>query len=122
MKIFTKKDLGDYGESLAKKYLKEKGLKFIVNNFKFYKKEIDLIFCDKKNKIIIFVEVKTRTGRAFGEPEEAVNRFKQNNIRQGARGFLMKNREYEDYDIRYDTVSVFMGNEKPEITHIENSF
>jgi len=122
MKLFTKKDLGDYGEKLAKNYLCDKNLKFIEKNFRFYKNEIDLIFCDKKNEIIIFVEVKTRTSKAFGEPEEAINSHKRLYVRRGASGFLMKNPKYKDYNIRFDSVSVFMGNDKPEINHIENAF
>ena len=122
MKLFGKKDLGNLGESLAKKFLKKKGLKFIENNFKYYRKEIDLIFCDKRNKVLIFVEVKTRTGREYGEPENAINFYKQNNIRQGAVGFLQMNREYEEYDIRFDSVSVVIGKDKPDINHTENAF
>lgn len=122
MKIFTKKDLGDYGEKKAKGFLKSKGLKFIQSNYKYFKKEIDLIFLDKKSKIIIFVEVKTRKSKDFGEPEEAINRIKQLNIRQAATGFLKNYPEYDEYDIRFDSVSVYMGNDIPEINHIENAF
>ncbi|MFA5404104.1 MAG: YraN family protein [Ignavibacteria bacterium] len=122
MKFFSKKELGDFGEAKAKEYLKTKGLKFIQSNFKYFKKEIDLIFYDKKNKIIIFVEVKTRMSKVFGEPEDAINHFKQINIRQAASGFLKNYPEYDEYDIRFDSVSVYMGNEKPEINHIENAF
>lgn len=122
MKLFGKKELGDYGETIAKKYLKEKGLKFIKSNYKFYKKEIDLIFCDKTNKIIIFVEVKTRRSKDFGEPETAINYIKQKNIRQAANAFTNNNEEYNDFDVRYDSVSVYMKNDKPEINHTENAF
>lgn len=122
MNIFGKKELGDFGEAEAKKFLKSAGLKFIQSNYKFKNKEIDLIFCDKKNKIIIFVEVKTRTGKSFGEPERAINRYKQLNVRQAARVFILQNDEYEKYDMRFDSVSVFMGSGKPEINHIENAF
>lgn len=122
LKLFGKKELGDFGETKAKEYLKAKELKFIQSNYRYFKKEIDLIFCDRKNKIIIFVEVKTRKSKAFGEPEESINYFKQVNIRQAATGFLKNNPEYDDYDIRFDSVSVFMGSDKPEINHIENAF
>ena len=122
MKIFSKKEIGDYGENIAKKFLKKKGLKFIDSNFKFKNKEIDLIFSDKKNKIIIFVEVKTRSGRAFGEPEWAIDNFKQSYVRSAAKVFLMKNEEFENYDSRFDSVSVILSDQDPEINHIENAF
>jgi putative endonuclease len=122
LKLLNKKEIGDYGEALAKKHLKAKDLKFIQSNYKYIKKEIDLIFCDKKNKIIIFVEVKTRSSKDFGEPENAINYFKQKNIRQAATGYLKNNSEYDEYDIRFDSVSVYTGSDKPEINHIENAF
>jgi putative endonuclease len=122
MKLFGKKEIGDYGEELAKKYLKEKNLKFVKSNYQFYKKEIDLIFCDRKNRIIIFVEVKTRSSKDFGEPENAINYFKQKNVRQAATGFLKNYPEYDEYDIRFDSVSVYIGSDNPEINHTENAF
>lgn len=122
MKIFGKKDLGDYGELAAKKFLKSAGLKFVESNFRFKNKEIDLIFEDRKNKLIIFVEVKTRTGKEYGEPERAINRDKQLNVRQAAKVFILKNEEYEDYDKRFDSVSVFIKDGREVINHIENAF
>lgn len=122
MRIFGKKELGDLGENLAKKYLKAKGLKFVRSNYRYFKKEIDLIFCDRKKRILIFIEVKTRASKDFGEPEEAINQFKQINVRQAATGFLRNHSEYDEHDIRFDSVTVFVGNEKPDINHIENAF
>lgn len=122
MKIFDKKELGDLGEALAKKYLKAKKLKFVQSNYRYFRKEIDLIFCDRKKGIIIFIEVKTRTRKDFGEPEEAINQIKRMNVRQAATGFLRSHSEYDGHDIRFDSVTVFAGNEKPEINHIENAF
>ena len=120
---FVKKNIiGKKGEDIAKEYLIEKKLKFIDNNFKYGKKEIDLVFLDKKNKILIFVEVKTRRNKNFGEPEESINFRKQKNVRQAADGFIFINREYEGFDVRFDSVSVMLYEDKTEINHIENSF
>lgn len=114
--------LGREGEFLAREYLLKKGLKLICSNFKFKNREIDLIFYDRKNKIIIFVEVKTRSDDFLGLPEDAINRRKQNNIKHAARDFLIQHPEFNSYDIRFDSVSVLKKGAAVYINHIENAF
>lgn len=122
MKCIYKNKLGKNGELIAKEFLLKKNLKFIQSNFKFYRAEIDLIFEDIKNKIIIFVEVKTRRNETYGKPEESINLFKQKQIRKAVNGFIMLNGSYGKHDLRIDTVSVLIKEGKCEINHIENAF
>jgi putative endonuclease len=56
-------DLGRKGESLAKTFLEGLGYEILDENWTHGKAEIDLIAC--KDKVIIFAEVRTRTGNAF---------------------------------------------------------
>ena len=71
----TNKEIGKLGEQLAKNFLIEKGYKILDMNFHFSKMaEIDIIA--KKDSIIHFVEVKTRTQTLFGVPLEAITRNK----------------------------------------------
>ena len=51
----------------------------------------------KTNKILAFIEVKTRRNKKFGEPEEAVNEQKQQQIINSAEGFLMNETGYDNY-------------------------
>ena len=68
-------DLGSKGEDLAKQHLEVAGYEILDENWRFGKAEVDLIaYLDKT---IIFVEVKTRSGNAFGEPEDFVDAAKQ---------------------------------------------
>lgn len=122
MEFIKKKVLGKTGEDIAKDYLKKKKLKFIESNFVYFKTEIDLIFLDKKNKILVFVEVKTRRNKNFGEPEEAINYYKQKHIKKAAEGYVRIYRKYLDYDIRFDSVGIMFENGEAKINHIENSF
>lgn len=115
-------NLGKEGESIAKKFLSKKGLKFICANFRSGSYEIDIIFQDKKRRIIIFVEVKTRSDDTLGYPEEAINRKKQSNVKRAARVFLTQNPQFNTFDIRFDTISVIKKNETILINHIENAF
>ena len=60
---------GKMCEALATSYLKRKGYNIIANNYKNTIGEIDIIA--QWNNTIVFVEVKGRTSRAFGDPFES---------------------------------------------------
>lgn len=95
--------LGMKGESLAATYLLEKGYKLIARNYRAGRGEIDLIV--QKDGILIFVEVKLRSGNAFGFPEDFVGSAKQEKVIQTAEAYL----EEVDWqhDIRFDIVAVY---------------
>lgn len=122
MKCVYKNRLGAGGELIAKKYLEDKNYKFIKNNFRYERAEIDLIFEDEDQKLLIFIEVKTRRNKKYGEPEESVNFSKQNQIKKAAMGFVTENNKYTDYDLRIDVISILLIEGKVEINHIENAF
>ena len=77
------KKLGKIGEIIAADFLRQKDYRIIEANFRTVQGEIDLI-C-KKDKALIFVEVKTRTSVIFGYPEEAISQEKLSRIEQVAR-------------------------------------
>ncbi len=122
MKCVYKNRLGANGELIARDFLSGKNYKFLKNNFRFQRAEIDLIFEIEEEKLLLFIEVKTRRNKKFGEPEESVTVTKQNQIRKAAMGFVIENNKYADYDLRIDVVSVFFSGGKAEINHIENAF
>lgn len=123
MSIFRKtQGLGTRGEELAAKYLKRKGYTCLRRNYRFRRAEIDLICCDESSKILVFAEVKTRSSRDFGDAEDAVNDLKHDQISKAAEGFLLQNEKYEDYEKRFDVISVYIDRKKEEIKHLEDVF
>lgn len=122
MKCVYKDRLGINGELIAKKFLTDKNYKFIKHNFRYDRAEIDLIFEDEKNKLLIFIEVKTRRNKKFGEPEESVNLSKQNQIKKAVLGFIKDNSGFAYHDLRIDVISIFLKNGSIEINQIENAF
>lgn len=122
MKCIYKNRLGTSGELIAKNFLSAKSFKFIRNNYRYERAEIDLIFEDEKNKMLIFIEVKTRKNKKFGNPEESVTSTKQKNIKKAAMGFVDENPDYALHDLRIDVISILFNNGIPEIEHIENAF
>ena len=111
------KIIGDMGEILAQKYLKNKGYKILDTNYKNHIGEIDIVCYDKSNKTYIFVEVKNRKDIKYGYPREAVGNHKQNKIRAVAESYMVSHGIYDE-KIRFDVVEIIDSN----ITHIENAF
>ena len=62
------------GEEIAAKFLVKKGYEIIDRNFRKGYGEIDIVAV--KNKILVFVEVKTRKSNFFGTPFEQITSFK----------------------------------------------
>lgn len=114
--------LGKQGEEFTQKFLEAKGYKLAAKNFRYERAEIDLIFKDDENKILLFVEVKTRRTKTFGEPEESVTEAKQAQLIKSAQGFLMINEEYSDYEKRFDVAAVFIEKGQAKMNYIENAF
>lgn len=121
-KCIYKNRLGKAGESIAEEFLTEKGYKLIARNYRYERSEIDLIVCDDANKMLIFVEVKTRRNKKYGEPEESINIMKQASIKKAAEGFMLENSAYEGFDLRIDVISIQINESGIDINHIENAF
>lgn len=114
------KKAGLKGENIACGLLEKKGYQIIKRNFRFGRGEIDIIA--KKDAMLIFVEVKSRTNKEFGEPEYAVTKSKQKQIIKIARAYLYEN-NITDIQCRFDVVAISFENfSDPGINHIENAF
>ena len=97
--------IGKLGEQIAFAYLTSKGLHIIDRNFRTKYGEIDLII--KKDKKIIFVEVKTRIGDQKGKPYEAVTRNKYGHLKLAAELYVLKN-NLKEYKLSIHVVSIIL--------------
>ncbi len=111
--------VGKEGERAAEIYLKKKGYRIVERNYRCAVGELDLIALD--GKVIVFVEVKTRSGDRFGSPLESVPRYKQRKMIQTALFFMSQHRLHER-QARFDVVGISRGGKKPLIQHIQNAF
>lgn len=107
---------GNKGESLAAAFLKEKGFEILEKNYRHKHAEIDLIV--QREDWVLFVEVKTRTSNAFGEPEDFVDSRKVNKIFEAAEEWIYST-DWHGH-IRFDIVSVKLGPE-PLVEHFEDA-
>lgn len=116
--MYKRHEVGKIGEKLAAKFLEESNYKIIKQNFRCKQGEIDIIATDINVEEIVFIEVKTRTSLKFGTPAEAVNKAKKQHILKTAKYFLYLNK-IKNKNIRFDTIEVFLNNNKYKINHIK---
>ncbi|MBO4612628.1 MAG: YraN family protein [Bacteroidaceae bacterium] len=110
-------ELGRWGEDLAIDYLERKGYMILERDWKSGHRDIDIIA--RTADSIVFVEVKTRRNRDFGEPYEAINYSKQRNLIAAINHYIRYKRI--DLNVRFDIISVVLHNTtEPEIQHIED--
>ena len=112
-------ELGREGERIAKAHLENTGYEILDENWVHGKLEVDLIAY--KNKVIIFAEVKTRTGNRFGEPEDFVDKRKQKLLAEAADEYIyLMNHQGE---VRFDIISVLYDYKNNyTLKHIEDAF
>jgi len=84
----NKKELGEKGEQLAVDFLIGNGYEIIERNYRYGHGEIDIIVKDPSDGFTAFIEVKTRQNLDFGEPEYAITKNKQRQIKKMAELYL----------------------------------
>ena len=111
-------ETGKKGEELATGMLKDKGYEILEKNWRYKNLEADIIA--KKDDTLIIAEVKTRSTRYFGEPEEFVNKAKKQNLIKAANAYIEQ--QELDLEVRFDIISVLISGEKTMVHHIEDAF
>ncbi len=96
-------DNGRLAEQLAADWLVRKGYEFKGANYRHGYAEIDLVMQYKG--LLIFIEVKFRSGTGFGYAEEFVDATKKNLLVKAADQYIYENDWKKD--IRFDIVGVY---------------
>ncbi|HFA48435.1 MAG TPA: YraN family protein [Bacteroidetes bacterium] len=101
-------EIGQKGEKIAEEHLRNLGFEILETNWRVRRLEVDIIA--KDGKVLVFVEVKTRSSDFFGKPEEFVTPDKEKNMAKAAAEYMALIKH--EWAIRFDVVSVLMKNEK----------
>ncbi|HBQ44383.1 MAG TPA: YraN family protein [Thiomicrospira sp.] len=112
MGIFSQKK-GQQKEQEAVIWLKKQAVKIIATNFRCKGGEIDIIGIDKQQTLIFF-EVKFRQATTHGFASEFIDQSKQQKIIRCAQFFLLKNAKYENFNMRFDSLSFQAKQSKPD--------
>ncbi len=111
---------GAEGEKMAAEFLLRQGYRILERNFRTVLGEIDLIA--KDGKVLVFVEVKARSGIRFGVPQMAVDLRKQAKMSRVALVYLSQ-KKLEACECRFDVIGITKGsNGGAEIEHFKDAF
>ncbi len=111
---------GRRGERCACRYLMRLGFDVLARRFKGRAGEIDIVAFEEE--ILVFIEVKTRKSREFGEPWEFVDWEKQQRLRRTAEEFIARC-DLGRFTYRFDIVSVIApGTADEKIDLYRNAF
>ena len=115
-------ELGAFGEKKAANYLRLHGYRIVDTNCRYRQGEIDIVA--QKRDYIVFVEVKLRKNKDYGEEREFVTPAKQKRVIIAAQLWLQQHET--DKQPRFDVIEVYApegtSSRKVIINHIENAF
>ncbi len=98
--------LGAVGETLAVRHYERHGFEVLARNWRCRSGELDLVV--RRESLIVFVEVKSRSSLAFGHPAESVTTAKQQRLRRLAQQWLQHS-GCRAAELRFDVVAVTGG-------------
>src|SRR5262245_59311352 len=111
---------GRLGERIAARFLLKQGFDILARRFCGRAGELDLVAVERET--LVFVEVKTRASRDFGDPWEFVDWQKQQSLRRVAEEFIARY-ELGEYAYRFDIVSVVApGTSEEKVLILRNAF
>lgn len=118
-----KRKKGDEGEGVAFSYLEDRGYKVLERNYANKFGEIDIIA--RKDKTVVFVEVKTRKDALTSDlyPERNVDWRKQRKLIRTAEYYLTKNKYPDDTSWQIDVIGVELdtATRRANLRHLKNA-
>lgn len=115
--MYKRHTIGREGEKIASEYLLENNYNIIDRNFRCKQGEIDIIAKDREE--LVFIEVKTRTNKKYGNPIDAVTNLKKKHIIKAIEYYLYLNK-LDNIFLRIDVIEVYKKDNKYCINHIKN--
>lgn len=108
------------GELLAVQHLVKQGWTIIERNWRCSLGEVDIIaHTPEPGGVLVFCEVKCRSGLGFGDPLEAITWQKVRKLRQLALTWLGDQPQWVPY-YRVDAIGVLLPRGgRPQVTHVQ---
>jgi putative endonuclease len=112
---------GRAGEDAALRVYEQRGFAVVARNWRCHLGELDLVIV--RRDLLVFCEVKTRSGPAFGGGYEAVTWSKRRRIRNLAVAYLERSGfEHARVRVRFDVASVWLGVRGADVEIFEDAF
>ncbi|MDF0707804.1 YraN family protein [Flagellimonas okinawensis] len=109
---------GKIGEQKAVDFLMSSGYKIKARNYRYLNAEVDIIA--EKDGIVVIVEVKSRNKGFLEDMSDAIPPKKIKLLTLAANHYLEENEE--DFEVRFDVITVVKNGDNFEIEHFENAF
>ncbi len=117
----VKDEVGRFGERLAAEHLRAAGMTLLDHNWRCADGELDLVAVDGDD--LVFVEVKTRSTAAYGDPAEAISAAKAARVRRLALRWLAEHDDRFWPRVRFDLVAVLrLTPTGPSVRHERGAF
>jgi putative endonuclease len=113
--IGDRAETGRAGEAAALAWYRSAGYRLVARNWTCRAGEVDLILA--RGRTVVFCEVKTRRGSAFGDPFEAVTWRKQEKLRLLAETYLAGGGKGRN-EVRFDVASVIVAPDGHPSVHV----
>ncbi|MBU0613158.1 YraN family protein [Patescibacteria group bacterium] len=112
-----RQNLGLRGEKIASQFCRNVGYLIVDTHYTSRWGEIDIIAKDEKE--IVFIEVKSRTSKLFGEPEESITKEKITCLTKTIAVFLSDHPGVSEYRIDVIVVLFYPNISSPSVKHIK---
>lgn len=114
-------DLGKWGEDEAALYLEDEGYTIVDRDWRLGRRDLDILAYTPDGNTLVVVEVKTRTGEEYQQPEEAVTPGKMRNLAIAANAYV-KERQV-DKELRFDVISIVgCEHQVKSLQHLKEAF
>jgi putative endonuclease len=113
--MMKRRETGIRGENLACEFLGNNGYTILERNFRCPSGEVDIIA--QRDNTLVFVEVRTKSSRQFGTPEESITPVKMEHLRNAA-AYYRQSRNNLPESWRIDVIAIEM-NHRGQVSRIE---
>ena len=101
-----RQSIGRRAEAIARARLREMGYRVLESNYRTRRGEIDLVASHEGE--YVFVEVRSKSARSAGQPEESITPRKRDHLVAAAQEYLQAHRA-DDANWRIDLVAIEFG-------------
>jgi putative endonuclease len=103
-------------ERRAARWYRLRGYRILATNCWLAGAELDVVA--RRGRVVVFCEVKSKSGAAFGDPLEMVDARKVARVRRAATAWLARHPELDSLDVRFDVIAERAG----RLQHVADAF
>lgn len=113
-------DLGKFGEKRAAEYIESLGLYIRHQDWNCGHTDLDIVAIDEFSTTLYFIEVKTRRTDRDGDPREAVDYEKAQNILRAATQYA-RHFHLEQLEKQFDIITVIGDDDRAQVRHYQKA-